>query len=252
MDKALIITPTGCPMFFDGAFDKDDHWRFSKPNRSFEVCVIGFKQDYVPESGSFDHFFHYPVRHKWKQLPELCEFLIVNGIDWRDYDYIGYWDDDYCTDIRSIEVALSIARQMDMRLLQQSLISQTGYRCLIHNPEWLFSETNFTEMGVPFYRMDIFKKILKLLKDYVYNESEWGIDKIMCDYLGQTAHVIHASKIKHMRQESWYDKSNAFREMDYLMRVWFPAYMKSRGREYTYRDSQDTLRAFIKKAGDND
>jgi hypothetical protein len=246
MHKALIITPTGCSMFYDDEYDKENHWRFQKPNRSYEVCVIGFKEDYVPEMYSYDYFFHYPVRHKWKALPELCDFLAEKGIRWWDYDYIGYWDDDYCTDIQSVEKALQLARQFDMRLFQQSLTSWTVYPCLEQNKEWMFAETNFTEMGVPFYRADVFRKVLTLLTDYVYNESEWGIDKIMCDYLRQTAHVIHASSIKHMRRESWYDKANAFAEMDYLMRDWFPKYMKERFNiDYKYTDAQVILRAYI-------
>ena len=245
MDKALIITPTGTKMFYDDQYDKENHWRFSKPGRTYEVCVIGFKEDYVPEMYSYDYFFHYPVRHKWKKLPDLCDFLASKDIRWWDYDYIGYWDDDYCTDIQSVEIALDLARKFDMRLFQQSLTSWTVYPCLEQKKDWLFAETNFTEMGVPFYRADIFKKILTLLNDYVYNESEWGIDKIMCHYLRQTAHVIHASSIKHMRRESWYDKTNAFAEMDYLMKEWFPKYMKERFNiDYKYTDSQDILRVF--------
>jgi len=247
MDKALIITPTGCPLFLDEEYDMDNHWRFKEEGRSYEVCVIGFN-DYEPDEGTYDHFFKYPVRYKWKQLPELCEFLITKGIDWRNYDYIGYWDDDYCTDIQSVEKALEIARHFDMRVFQQSLKSWTVYPCLEHNPDWLFSETNFTEMGVPFYRMDIFKKLLPLLADYVYNESEWGIDKVLSYYFGQTFHVIHESTIKHMRTESWYDKENAFKEMDYLMREWFPKYLKDRfNREYIYTDKQEVFRAVVKK-----
>ena len=247
MDKALIITPTGCPMFFDQEYDKDNHWRFTKPGRTYEVCVIGFREDYVPEPNSYDYFFHYPVRYKWKQLSEVCAFLETKNIRWWDYDYIGYWDDDYCTDIQSVERALQIARRHDMRLFQQSLISWTVYPCLEQNKDWVFSETNFTEMGVPFYRSDIFRKVLTLLNDYMYNESEWGIDKIMCDYLGLSAHVIHETSIKHMRRESWYDKSNAFNEMDYLMKEWFPKYLKEKYNiDYIYTDQQITYMAALK------
>lgn len=247
MNKALIITPTGCPMFFDDTYDKENHWRFNKPERTYEVCVIGFREDYVPEDNSYDYFFHYPIRYKWKQLPELCQFLATKGINWQDYDYIGYWDDDYCTDIQSVNLALSLARRYDMRLFQQSLASWTVYPCLEQNKELIFSETNFTEMGVPFYRMDIFKKVLTLLKDYVYNESEWGIDKVMCFYLQQTAHVIHECSIKHMRRESWYDKTNAFAEMDYLMKDWFPKYMKDKFKiDYIYDDRQLTFVGYKK------
>jgi hypothetical protein len=248
MDNALIISPTDCPMFYDDEYDRNNHWRGTSPNRSYETVIIGFKDDYVPEPDSYDHFFHYPIRYKWKQLPELLDFLKTKNIHWENYDYIGYWDDDYCTDIQSVNRALELARQHDFRLFQQSLTSWTVYPCLQQNKDWLFAETNFTEMGIPFYRQDIFRKVLTLLQDYVYNESEWGIDKIMCYYLRQSAHVVHEVSAKHMRRESWYDKTNAFKEMDYLMKDWFPKYMKDRYNiDYKYTDEQVTLRAYVKQ-----
>lgn len=247
-DKALIITPTGCPMFFDDNYDRDNHWRFKKPERTYEVAVIGFKPDYQPEPNTYDYFFHYPIRYKWKQLPEVLNFLKTKDIHWENYDYIGFWDDDYCTDIKSVNRALEIARERDFRLFQQSLISWTVFPCLRQNNDWIFSETNFIEPGIPFHRQDIFRKVLTLVTDYQYNESEWGIDKVMCYYLRQTAHVVHEVSAKHMRQESWYDKSNAFREMDYLMKDWFPKYMKKRfNMDYIYTDEQVTIRAFMKQ-----
>ena len=96
MDNALIISPTGCSMFFDDAYDKNHHWRSTNALRTYETVIIGFKEDYEPESNSYDHFFHYPIRYKWKQLPELLNFLKTKNIHWENYDYIGYWDDDYC------------------------------------------------------------------------------------------------------------------------------------------------------------
>ena len=49
-----------------------------------------------------------------------------------------------------------------------------------------------------------------------------------------------------MRRESWYDKSNAFVEMDYIMKEWFPKYMKDHFNiDYKYTDSQDVLRVFV-------
>lgn len=248
MDNALIISPTGCSMFYDDEYNRNYHWRATSPDRTYETVIIGFKEDYEPEPDSYDHCFHYPIRYKWKQLPELLDFLKTKNIHWENYDYIGYWDDDYCTDIQSVNRALELARQNDFRLFQQSLTSWTVYPCLQQNKDWIFSETNFTEMGVPFYRQDIFRKVLTLLQDYKYNESEWGIDKIMCYYLRQTAHVVHEVSIKHMRRESWYDKTNAFKEMDYLMKDWFPKYMKDQFNiDYKYTDEQVTLKAYVKQ-----
>ena len=163
----------------------------------------------------------------------------TKNIHWEEYDYIGYWDDDYCTDIQSINRSLELARQFDFPFFQQSLRSWTVYKCLEQDTSCNFTKTNFTEMGIPFYRQDIFRKVLRLLNDYQYKESEWGIDKIMCDYLRLPAYIVHEVSAKHMRRESWYDKSNAFREMDYLMKDWFPKYMKEQfGLDYSYHDNQ--------------
>jgi hypothetical protein len=237
MDKALIITPTGCPMFFDDLYDKDNHWRFTKPERTYETYVVVFN-DFCPEPKTCD----FGVRKgglKWNMLPELCQY-----IRWQNYDYIGYWDDDYCTDIQSVNKALNIARENDFRFFQQSLTSWTVYPCLQHNPNYLFTETNFIELGIPFFRNDIFRKLLRFLNDYKYKESDWGIDKILSYYFQQTAHVVHASTAKHMRRESSYSKEAGFREMKYLMTDFFPKYMKDNfGLNYIYNDEQKVIRA---------
>ena len=246
VDKALIVTPTGCPMFFDAEYDNQKHWRFALPERTYETIVVGFN-DHVPEPESYDRFHEYPIKYKWKQTPKMLDDL---NIKWYNYDYIGIFDDDYCSDIMSVNKALNIARHYDLPFFQQSLTSWTVYPCLVHNKELLFTRTNFTEMGVCFYRNDIFRKVLKLLEAYQYRESEWGIDKIMCDYLRLPAAVVHASTIKHMRRESWYDKTNAFAEMDYLTGTWFPKYMKENFNvKYTFRDSQDVLAIYRKGNG---
>jgi hypothetical protein len=234
-DRALIVTPTGCPMFFDDDYDRDNHWRMAKPERTYDTYVVTFN-DFEPEPGSYDSWTCYPIRHKWKQVPEMLDSL---NISWYNYDYVGIWDDDYCTDIRSVNRALELARKYNFPFFQQSLRSWTVYPCLEQDASCSFAMTNFTEMGIPFYRRDVFEKVLVLLRDYQYRESEWGIDKIMCDYLRLPAYIVHEVSAKHMRRESWYDKTNAFVEMDYLMRDWFPKYMKDKfGLDYTYNDSQ--------------
>lgn len=237
-NKALIITPTGCPLSFDDGYDKDNHWRFTKPERTYETCVVVFN-DFQPEPGTYD----YIVRRKglkWNLIPEVAKI-----IKWEDYDYIGCWDDDYVTDIQSLNKSLEYARNFDFRLFQQSLTSWTVYPILEHNPEFVFTETNFIELGVPFFRNDIFRKVLRLLDAYKYKKSDWGIDKILCHYLQATAHVIHDVSIKHVRPESSYSKEDGFREMNYLMREWYPKYAKETlGLDYIYNDSQVVFNAY--------
>lgn len=232
MNKALIITPTGAPLFFDDEHDKTNHWRFTKPERTYETCVVVFN-DFQPEPGTYDYIIR-KKGLKWNLIPEVAKV-----INWEDYDYIGCWDDDYVTDIQSVNSALALARQFDFRLFQQSLTSWTVYPILEHRNDVVFTETNFIELGVPFFRNDIFRKVLRFLNDYRYEKSDWGIDKILCYYLQASAHVIHNTTVKHVRPESSYSKEDGFREMNYLMTEFFPKYMKEKfGLEYKYVDKQ--------------
>jgi hypothetical protein len=243
MNKALIISPTGRPLYFHEDYDKDNHWRYTKPERTYDTCLVLYN-DFEPEPDTYDFL----VEHKgfkWKILPELSKI-----IKWEDYDYIGFWDDDYATDIQSVNLALDLARKFDFRLFQQATTSFQTYDCLKHNPEWVFAETNFIEIGIPFFRNDIFRKVIRFIEDYSKDtlnwEASWGIDKVLCYYLQATAHVVHASTARHMVPESsMYDKTAAFNEMDYLMRDFFPRYMKEEfGIDYQYSDVQQTLKAY--------
>ncbi len=234
-NKALIITPTGTDPFFDPQYDKDSHWRFVSEDRTYETCVVTFN-DHVPQPGSYDILLHHKGL-KWNMLNDICE-----KIRWESYDYIGYWDDDYCTDIKSVNMALHMARKGDFAYFQQALTSWTVYPCLEWSPALSCTKTNFIELGVPFFRNDIFRKVLALLRDYRYKESDWGIDKILFHYLNLPAHVVHESTIKHMRRESSYSKEAGFREMDYLMKDWYPKYAANvLKRPYTYNDQQVVL-----------
>jgi len=240
MDKALIITPTGRNMFFDDGYDRENHWRFAKAERTYETLLVVYKDDFEPEPGTYDYIIR-KKGLKWNLIPEVCK-----EFDWTNYDYIGCWDDDYATDIQSVNSALNMARNLDFRFFQQSLKSWTVYPCLEHNPEFVFTETNFIELGVPFFRNDIFRKVLRFLNDYRYEKSDWGIDKVLSFYLNATAHVVHNTSIKHMLpDESTYDKNDGFREMHYLMTDFFPKYMKEQfNRDYTYYDKQDVIKGW--------
>lgn len=239
--KALIITPTGCPLYYDDAYDQEDHWRLTKPNRTYEVAVVVFN-DHVPLPGTYDYLIK-KKGLKFHLIKDVCD----NFIKWEKYDYIGTWDDDYATDIKSVERALWIARMFDFRMFQQSMISWNTYPCLSNDPKYVWAETNFIETGVPFFRNDIFRRFLSFLGDYRYQKSEWGIDKVLCDLMGSTAHVIHDTHAKHMRPESWYSKEEAFKEMAYLTDEFMPGYMKDKfGYDWVFKDKQETLCAMLK------
>lgn len=243
MDKALIIAPIGCDPYFDDAYDKENHWQYTKPERTYELLAIVYN-DYDLPKDRYDHIIHAKGR-KWNLIPEICK-----EFNWQDYDYIGCWDDDYATDIESVNIALQIARENDFRVFQQSVTSWNTYPCLVNDPKLLYTETNFVEVGVPFFRNDIFRKLLRFLNDYNYPETtSWGLDKVLCYYLQNTAHVVHASTIKHMKEETTaYTKEQGFKEMDYLMRDFFPKYMKEKFNiDYSYFDRQYVINSWSKE-----
>jgi hypothetical protein len=239
-NRALIISPTGCNILEHDDYEKGKHWRMAHPERTYDTCVVVFKEEFEPEPGTYDMIIR-KKGYKYKLIPQIADM-----IKWENYDYIGCWDDDYATDIRSVNRSLELARQFDFRFFQQATTSFQTFPCLVHNPEYIFTETSFIESGIPFFRNDIFRKFLHFLREYDYNESEWGIDKILCHLFGGSAHVVHEVHARHMRPEtSWYDKDNAFREMDYLMRDFFPKYMKKHfNYDYQYDDTQQILRAY--------
>ena len=226
-------------MVYDDAYDMQNHWRYTKKERDYKVLLVIYN-DFEPEPGTYD-FIIRQKGLKWNLIPDICKMF-----NWEDYDYIGCFDDDYVTDIASINKSLELARRFDFRLFQQSLISWTVHPCLEQNKEYSFTETNFIELGVPFFRNDIFRKLLRFLADYRYEKSDWGIDKVLCYYLQATAHVIHEVSIKHMRPDvSSYSKEDGFREMHYLMTDFFPKYMKEKfDMDYQYDDAQNVIRAY--------
>ena len=243
MEKALIFTAVGTGLFFDDSYDKENHWRFTKPERTYETCAIVFN-DFEPEPNTYDHI----VRQKglkWNIIPEVAKTF-----DWRKYDYIGCFDDDYTTDIQSMNESLAIARHYDFRVFHQSLTSKCSWPLMMHNPELFFTETDFIECGTPFFRNDMFEKLLPLITDYTNDKSEWGLDKIWCHWLETTGHVIHKNTIKHMRTQgegtSYYTLDDAFAAMNYLLTDFYPKYVKeNRGIEnYRYVESQNVLKTF--------
>ena len=245
LNKALIISPTGGPMWFDEQYDTHNHWRYTKENREYETWVVNYN-GYEIAPGTYDKEIGGFSGLKWDIILDVAK-----NYDLTAYDYIGCWDDDYATDIQSVNRCLEIARSMDMKWFQPSMTSWTVYPCLEQNKEWVFSETNFTELGVPFFRQDIFYKVMRFMSDYKYaytRSADWGQDKVLHYYLRSPAYVIHEVSAKHMRPDSsTYDKSKAFQDMHYIMNTFMPDYMKQYGIDYVPTDVQQTLRAWTKQ-----
>lgn len=240
--KGLIICPVGNPMSFHPAYDAGNHWRYTNQiERLYETLLVVYNDDYTPPPNTFDHIL-YMKGHKWEIIKKVPEVFDVTK-----YSYIGCVDDDLVTDIQSFNFGLVIANVYDFKLWQLSMIEGSGiiYDCLKQNRDLLFSETNFVEMGSPFFRQDMFHKAIDFLKELNFTVG-WGIDKVFCDVLDCTANVVHLKSIYHPPntiKPSYYDQREAMKEMNHMIQNVYPGIMKNKYNKpnWVFRDRQDTL-----------
>jgi hypothetical protein len=240
MEKALMFTTVGTGLFFDDVYDKDNHWRYTKPERTYETCVIAFG-GFEPEEGTYDYLLRMDGL-KWNLIPQIAK-----AFDLSKYDYIGCYDDDHTTDIQSLNESLAIARHYDFKLFSQSLASERPWACMKHDPELFYTETDFIELSVPIFRRDKFEILMKFLDKYEIEKSDWGLDKIFCHLIQSNANVIHKNSIKHMRfDNSHYDHADAFAAMNYLLTDFYPKYVKENMgiNNYQYVESQKVLKTW--------
>ena len=244
MAKNLIICPVGNPMTFKAEYDAENHWRYTnKIKRNYETLIIVYN-DFEPEPNTYDHIIRMKG-HKWQLIKN-----VPNVFDISEYQYIGCVDDDLITDIQSFNEGLEIAEAADARLWQLSMIEGSGiiWKCLMQNKECDFAETNFIEMGSPFFRKDIFFKLMDFFKELDFTVG-WGIDKMFCDVLETTAHVIHCRSIYHPPntiKPSYYDQSEAYKEMMYYINEVYPRIMRDKYKRenWGFKDSQQTLNMY--------
>lgn len=245
--KALIICPVGCAMTFHEKYDKENHWRYTnKLERNYETLIAVYN-DFEPEPNSYDHMIRI-AGHKW-QIIRSIPFLF----DLSKYSYIACVDDDLITDIQSFNYGIDLALKHDFALWQLSMIEGSGiiYRCLMQNQNWDYSETNFIEMGSPFFRLDIFHKVIDFMNEIEHFEVGWGLDKMFCQFLDCYANVVHHKSIYHPPNSikpSYYDQKVAMDEMMYMINHVYPRIMhdKYNKKNWCFIDSQRTIRYWEK------
>lgn len=229
----LILCPVGNPITFDNRFDKENHWRYNKPDRLWETVVFQYS-DFVPEENTYDKLI-VKKGFKWTLTKEY-----LKTIDYTKYDYIGFMDDDLITDIGNLNRAISLATEKDLKLFQMSVTidSDMFWPILINKPKVKYTKTNFIEIMGPFIHTSLIPVCQELWDAYdIY--SGWGFDKVLCDLTKTDAAVIHCSQMYHPKKISSYDKSDAFAEMDNLTYNVFPKFMKTKYNEnWSFKESQ--------------
>lgn len=231
--KNLIFCPVGSPLSFDERFDKDNHWRFTKEGRLYETFVVQYS-NFEPEPGTYDRIIR-QKGFKWNLAKEH-----LPKIDYSQYDYIGFLDDDLITDSYNINRALLLAKEKDLKLFQLSVTQDSDmfYDILKNKPGVRYSVTNFNEVMGPFIHSSLIPLCLELWDKYdIY--SGWGFDKVICDLTKQDAAVIHCSQMYHPKRSGNYDKSDAFGEMNHLLTNVFPKFMKEKyGEDWSFVERQ--------------
>lgn len=213
MKKAIVFVPTGNnPDTFDDRYDKNAHWRSKHPERTYEIVGSIYKDGFIPDPSSYDYI--YDIRgHKWQMIRE-----VFKQFDYSKYDYVCCIDDDQITDVWNLNKGLELARRFDFRIWQLSMAegSDLFYNILRQDKSCDFSETNFVEIGVPCFRVDVFEKILRVLDKWDFTIG-YGLDKAFCDIAQTMANVVHCASIYHPPRHRYYDKTNAMKEHDQFL-----------------------------------
>ena len=240
MADNLIICPVGMEMPHDARWSEEEHWRWTKNERLYETLVVVYN-DFEPEPGSYDHILRMKG-HKWQIIQEVAKTFPIDK-----YKYIGCVDDDLITGYKDFNTGLLLAQNLNFQYWQLSMPHDSSliYECLRHDPNCHFSETNFIEMGSPFFTLDKFKFLMKFISHWPL-EIAWGIDKTFYDLFQCPANVVHCAMIHQPIRASYYDKTEAMMEMNDYLNFRYPSILKKHyNRESNFIDRQDTLRRFI-------
>lgn len=240
--KSLIICPVGNPVtFHDVQYERSSHWRFVNNDRAYETLVIQYG-NFCPEDGTYDRLIQQKGQ-KWELMKS-----ILPTIDYTQYEYIGFFDDDLITSADAINQSLLMAHDHQFKIFQLAVTADSDvfYPILRQNPDALYAMTNFVEVMGPFIHTSLIPLCVELWNRYEI-ASGWGFDKILCDLTQTPAAVIHAQTMFHPKKDTSYDKTKAFAEMDQLLYSVFPQFMKEKyNRAWSFQEAQYNLSLVLK------
>ena len=216
----IIFVPSGIPLNFHEAYDKDNHWRYTKDTRNYQTIVYNYN-DHKVEEGTYDILVK-DIGFKWTMAKHFMETY-----DYRDYEYIGFWDDDLVTDIQSINRGLELAKENNIKIWQLSTLagSESSHHILHQEKDWKFSLTNFNEGMAVFFHSSLIPKLLKFF-EYHEVKSGYGFDWIFSAITKEKCGVIHEVSMYHPGKQTHYDVGEANKEMAHIFKEIYPKFMK--------------------------
>ena len=228
MKQNIIFCPVGIPVYnHPTEYDKDNHWRYVKPERLYETFVYQYKDDFEPELGTYDHIAK-GSGFKWEIVKKF-----LDNIDYTKYEYVGFFDDDVITDIDSVNYAISLAHDRNIKMFQLSLLegSERTHRVVFQDTLLKYSITNFNEGMGCFIHSSLIPILLEFY-NFHQPKSGFGLDCIMCHIMKQKAAVIHSKSMYHPPANfygytpHYYDVSEAMNEMSHIFKNVYPKFMK--------------------------
>ncbi|MCK9369308.1 hypothetical protein M0R04_05155 [Candidatus Dojkabacteria bacterium] len=226
----------------EASYKLEDHWRWTNNKRNYETLVISYN-NFEPEQSSYDYIVNM-IGHKWNLIKDVSKIFPIDN-----YDYIGCVDDDLITDYQSFNVGLDLANRFNFQYWQLSMppgsdLHPTYHRCLQQDNTCIFSETNFIEMGSPFFTLDKFKFLMDFLSHWDFKVG-MGIDRVFYDLFKCPANVVHCANIHQPIRESYYDKTEATLEMyDFMYDKYAKILNQHYGRESHFVDSLNVFKKF--------
>jgi len=226
--KSLIFCPVGIPVHtYPALYDENNHWRFTKPERLYDTVVYQYKDDFVPEPGTYD-FIEKAKGYKW----EIAKHFL-DTFDYSGYEYIGFFDDDVITDIESVNHAITLATEKNIKLFQLSLAdgSERSHHILFQDKSLKYSITSFNEGMGCFIHVSLIPIFLEFCK-FHQPKSGCGLDLIMAHITKEQAMVIHERSMFHPPREfygyvsKYYDQSAADSEMYHILGNVYPQFMR--------------------------
>ena len=225
MRPSLLICPVGGPVPTHPDFDNKNHWRYGGLVDGYEVMAVCYNDDFVPERESYTWLYR-RYGMKWAIAKSLLEKFELK--DFEQYEYIGFIDDDLLMTKADVTSCLNKAHELNSKLFQLSVDknSDCWYKILYQNDLLEYSTTNFIEIMAPFIHTDKMPLLKKFWDSYDIN-CGWGLDSILCYILMESATVFHdVSMIHPKKQESGYDKAQAFLESSLVLNSIYPAFMQ--------------------------
>jgi hypothetical protein len=185
--KNLIIVRAG---------DESLHPYWLGSNQNFDIIVSYFGNDpliYKDNCQRIDY-----KGSKWQGLHLTINDSLVN---WKEYDYICFPDDDLYTTSDNLNLYFDIVHELQPLLSQPALTSDSffSHKNLLQVPNTKYRKTNFVEVMIPCFRKDF---LFKARHTFAENVSGWGLDYLwssMINHQTEDMIIVDQTPVKHTR-----------------------------------------------------